>query len=91
MFKNKKSCQFISEYRRGMLITERPCIVLYFITKILLNVSYIKQCLISQFLAGYQPFYCVNCYMLVKLMCDTLINYNLLTYCIYSNMPAASI
>ena len=27
MFKNKKSCQFISEYRRGLLITERPCIV----------------------------------------------------------------
>ena len=26
LFKNKKSCQFISEYRRGILISERTCI-----------------------------------------------------------------
>ena len=39
-----------------------------------------KQCLVSQLLAGYQPFYCVNCYIRVKLICDTLINYYLLTY-----------
>ena len=33
-----------------------------------------------QLLAGYQLFYCVNCFMLVKLICDTIINYYLLTY-----------
>ena len=33
MFKNKKSCQFISEYRRGILISERNCMLVSFFGK----------------------------------------------------------